>query len=319
MLAPRQDDVPQHDLGFGEVVAQESRQRFLNRDGTFNVRREGLSPWARLNLYHYSLTISWPQFLGFVCAFYIVTNAVFAVAYVACGPHALSNFEVKPLGERFLAAFFFSVQTLATIGYGNVAPLSLAANLFVTIESLIGLLGFAVMGGLVFARFSRPTAQIVFSRNAIIAPYRGVTAFEFRILNQKSNEIVQLQATVIVSRRKRDGASSAEREFVPLRLERQSVVFFPLAWTIVHPIDQASPLWGKSEADLRASEAEFLILLNGFDETFSQTVHTRSSYKANEVVWGARFESLFNPQQDDGVISIDIRKIDEIERVPLPQ
>lgn len=312
---PDQQPDPNLDLGFGSVVARESRKRLLNRDGTFNVRREGLGFWESLSFYHYLLTLSWPRFLAIVGGGYLATNAVFACAYVASGAHGLTSFAGEPIELRFADAFFFSVHTLATIGYGNIAPANLAANLIVTIESLVGLLGFAVVAGIVFARFARPVAQIVFSKNAIIAPYRGITALMFRVVNQRSNEIVELRATVLLARRKK--ASTPDREFIVLKLERERVVFFPLTWTVVHPIDKDSPLWGFRPDDLAMCDSEFLILINGFDETFSQTVHTRSSYKAEEVVWGARFKSAFNPPDADGTLSVDIRKLHEIEAASL--
>lgn len=303
------------DLGFGSVVARESRRRLLNRNGTFNVKREGLSFLQSLSAYHYFLTISWTRFLGYAMSAYLVANAFFAIAYVGCGDDALTGFPAQGAGERFVTAFFFSVHTLATIGYGTIAPANLAANIVVVFESLVGLLGFALVAGIVFARFARPMAQIVFSDNAIIAPYRGLTAFMFRIVNQRSNELVQLEAKVMLTRRKR--GVDGEREFIPLRLERENVIFFPLTWTIVHPIDEKSPLHGMTERDLLGCDSEFLVMLNGFDETFSQTVHTRSSYRGDEVVWGARFKSIFNPPKADGTLSVNIRKLHDIERVPL--
>jgi inward rectifier potassium channel len=312
--APQQD--PNLDLGFGSVVARESRRRLLNRDGTFNVRREGLRFLESLNLYHYFLTISWTLFLTYVSVAYVVSNALFAVLYVAAGPHTLSGFANETMSERFVQAFFFSVHTLATIGYGNIVPATLAANILVTIESLVGLLAFSVVAGIVFARFARPVARIIFSHHAVIAPYRGITAFMFRVVNQKSNEIVEMEAKVIFARRKKDG-EAADREFKPLKLERERVTFFPLTWTVVHPIDELSPMWGLTAADLHELDAEFLVLLNGFDETFSQNVHTRSSYKADEIIWGAKFKSTFNPPRPDGTITVDIRKIDDVERVGL--
>ena len=305
------------DLGFGTVVARESRTRLLNRDGSFNVRREGLSVWQELSPYHYFLTISWPKFLSLVGIAYMVSNTLFALAYVACGAHALTGFQHGFL-SRFWIAFFFSVETIATIGYGNIVPVTLAANLLMTIESLCGILAFALIAGIVFARFARPTAEIMFSQQAVIAPYRDKKAFMFRIVNQRRTQIVDLEARVLLARRKK-GASDSDREFILLKLERESVTFFPLSWTIVHPIDEESPLHDyKATDDLRACESEFLIMLNGFDETFSQTVHTRSSYKGEEVVWGARFRNMFNPPEPDGSVSIDVRKIHDVERVPLP-
>jgi inward rectifier potassium channel len=152
------------DLGFGSVVARESRQRLLNRDGTFNVRRDGMPPLASLSLYHHLLTIPWPKFLGLVGLTFLALNTVFGLAYLACGPDALHGAQASEMGgSEFLRAFFFSVQTFATIGYGHISPAGLAANLLVTVEALAGLLIFALATGLLFARFSRPTAKIVFS------------------------------------------------------------------------------------------------------------------------------------------------------------
>jgi inward rectifier potassium channel len=309
---PPPDD-PNLDLGFGAVVARESRKRLLNRDGTFNVRREGLGYWESLSAYHYFLTISWPKFLAFVAAVYVILNALFAAAFVACGRAALTGFANEATMERFSRAFFFSVHTLATIGYGNIVPVTFAANAIVAFESLIGLLGFSIIAGIVFARFARPRAEIAFSRVAIVGPYRDKTALMFRIVNKKRNEIVEMGATVLLALRKRDGTSN-DREFLPLKLERERVVFFPLAWTIVHPIDENSPLHGCTRDELRTRDAELLILLNGFDETFSQNVHTRSSYKVDEIVWGAKFRTMFNPSEADGTISVDIRRLDDLDR-----
>ena len=310
--SPHPNDI-NSDLGFGSVVARESRKRLLNQDGSFNVRREGLPLLQSLSAYHYFLTISWTRFLAFVVGLYLCANALFALAYVACGDDALTGFRAMGMGERFATAFFFSVETLATIGYGTIAPVNTLANVVMIVEALSGLLMFALVAGIVFGRFSRPVAQIVFSRNAIIAPYRGMTAFMFRIVNQRSNEIVQIQAKLMLTRRKK--GIDGEREFIGLNLERDNVVFFPLTWTVVHPIDEKSPLRGTTRQELIDAEAEFLILLNGFDETFSQTVHTRSSYLAEEVVWGAKFRSIFNPPKPDGTLSVDIRKMHDFEKV----
>lgn len=304
------------DLGFGSIVTRESRKRFLNRDGTFNVRREGLGILGSLSIYHYLLTITWTRFLLYVTALYLGMNALFAALYVLCGADALTGFAAEPTELRFVEAFFFSVHTLATIGYGNIAPTNMAANVLVTMESLVGLLGFAIVAGIMFARFARPMAQIAFSRNAVIAPYRDTKAFMFRIVNRKSNELVDVSATLLLSRRKKNGTTN-DREFLPLKLERDRVVLFPLTWTIVHPIDDESPLRGMEADELTQYDSEFLVLLNGFDETSAQTVHTRSSYKGAEVVWGGKFSSMFNPPDEDGTISVDVRKLNDFDRVQL--
>jgi inward rectifier potassium channel len=298
-----------HDLGFGAVVARESRERLLNRDGTFNVDRHGRGFFASISPYHALLTMSWRGYFGLVIAAYLVTNLLFAAAYRLCGPHAL---EVSGgQSASLIESFFFSVQTLATIGYGRIAPVGMAANVVVTLESLVGLLGFALAAGLLFARFSRPLADIVFSHHAIVAPYRDMRAFQFRIANRRTNEVLELQAEVLFSRL--EGRDRVRRFYV-LSLEREKVVFFPLSWTVVHAIDERSPLRGLTHQDLVDTDAEFLILLTGIDETFSQTVQARSSYKPDEIVWDARFKDMYR-RRAGGSLSVDVGKIHEIERV----
>ncbi len=301
------------DLGFGSVVSRENRGRLLNRDGSFSISRTGLGFWAAISPYHSLLSMSWAWFLGLAAALYLVTNALFAAGYVLCGPEALQGIRDTRIHSEFLRAYFFSVQTLATIGYGHVSPSGLEANFLVTIESLVGLLGFALITGMLFARFSRPRAKILFSKSAVIAPYRGITAFEFRIVNQKNNELIELEAKVLFSRVEMfDGRRS--RRYYELNLERKKVAFFPLSWTIVHPIDDTSPLRALSDGDLRESEAEFLILLTGIDETFSQTVHARSSYLPDEIVWDARFANMFNPRKRSGPLTVDVTRLHNLER-----
>lgn len=309
---PTPPENPEEDLGFGSVVARESRKRLLNRDGTFNVRREGLSFFQSLSVYHWMLTVSWPAFLGFVTAAYLVVNALFAFAYRLCGPGSLRGPSGESMTPSFGQAFFFSVHTLATIGYGTLSPETLSANLVVTAESIVGLFGFAIAAGLMFARFSRPVADILFSDRAVIGPYADRTGLMFRITNRRSSQLVELKARVLLSRR-RSGSGRGEREFVLLPLERDRVALFPLTWTVVHPIDEQSPLFGAGRSELELCDAEFLILLSGFDETFSQTVHTRSSYKWSEIVFGARFTSVFLPIEADGVVRVDVRRLNELE------
>ena len=302
------------DLGFGSVVGQADAPRLLNRDGSFNVRRAGLPRFASLSLYHALLSLTWPRFIGLLVSGYLAVNLLFGAAYLACGPQALGGAPAVSMGGPFMRAFFFSVHTFATIGYGNVVPVGLGANLLVTLETIVGLLGFALGTGVLFARFARPTARIIFGDRAVVAPYRGRTGFMFRLVNGRSSQLIELNMTVLFSRiETRNGKRT--RTYDQLKLERTHVVFFPLSWTVVHPIDESSPVFGRSQDDLRACEAEFLILLSGVDETFAQTVHARTSYKADEVVFGARFVNIYKPRAADGSESIDISRLSEIEPV----
>ena len=302
------------DLGFGTEVARGARRRLLNRDGSFNVVRDGLNPFSSLSFFHWLLTISWPRFLGFITGSYVAVNALFAVAFLLCGPDALQSSSGSFATQPFYRAFFFSVDTFATIGYGNIIPVGVAANTLVTIEALINIVGVALATGVIFARFSRPSAKIVYSRNAIVAPYRDKTALEFRIANARSSQLIEVQIQVILTKLERADGTTV-RKFYDLSLERHHVVFFALSWTVVHPIDPNSPMWGLTQKDLVDSEAELLVLLIGTDETLSQTVHSRSSYKADEIVWGAKFANMFMRTEAEGIIGMNMSRIHDIELV----
>jgi inward rectifier potassium channel len=300
------------DLGFGTEVAKGTRRRLLNRDGSFNVVLDGLGSLSSLTLYHWLLTISWPRFLAFVTGSYVVVNILFAFAFLACGPDALQSSAGLFATQPFYKAFFFSVDTFATIGYGNIYPVGVAANTLVTIEALLNIVGIALATGVMFARFSRPSARIIYSRNAIVAPYRDKTALEFRIANSRRSQLIDVQVQAILTKIERV-SGAAVRRFYELPLERNRVVFFPLSWTVVHPIDSTSPIWGLTHADLVDADAELLVLLIATDETVSQTVHSRSSYEADEIVWGAKFGNMFMRTEADGIIGMDLSRIHDIE------
>jgi inward rectifier potassium channel len=317
-LAPRRSPEEQardRDLGFGSVVSRESRQRLLNRDGSFNVVRSGLGFLESFAPYHLLLSISWLGFFGVVIASYVAINLVFAFAYLACGADALVGSGAGMMGGRFGQAFFFSVETFATIGYGQIAPNGVPANVVVTIEALVGLMYQALATGLLFARFTRPTAAVLFSDRAVVAPYNDGQALMFRIVNRRRNEIIQLEAQVLLSAMEPDGRGGAVRRYTALALERNKVTFFPLSWTIVHPIDSASPMTGRTREELERAEAEILVLLTGVDEALEQTVHARSSYRADEIVWNARFRSMFLTAASGDRVSVDISRVHEIEEL----
>ena len=317
-LAPRRSPEEQardRDLGFGSVVSRESRQRLLNRDGSFNVVRAGLGFFESFAPSHLLLTMSWTGFLTAVVVTYFALNVVFALAYLACGSGALAGPGAASLGGPFAQAFFFSVETFATIGYGQIAPIGTAANTVVTIEALVGLMYQALATGLLFARFTRPTASVIFSHRAVVAPYNDGQALMFRIVNRLRNEIIQLEAQVLFSVMAPDGRGGMSRKYTPLALERNRVVFFPLSWTVVHPIDGASPLAGHTRQTMEEAHAEILVLLSGIDEALEQTVHARSSYRADEIVWNARFQSMFLELDRESRVAVDISRVHDIERL----
>ncbi len=311
------------DLGFGAVVSRESQQRLLNRDGSFNVERKGLSLLESLSPYHVLITMPWGQFFLLGAGWYFLANVVFALAYLACGNGALVSTSPGISQHPFWRAFFFSVETISTIGYGNIVPVSLAANVVVGIEALSGLAGFAIITGLLFARISRPTANVLFSSHAVIAPYQSITALEFRVANARSNELIEVSAKVVASRFEEVNGVHTRR-YYPLKLERDGVVFLPLTWTVVHPIEEDSALYGQTPESLRNSNLEILVLLKAFDETFSTIVQTRTSYTYDDIVWGARFANAFmahaaerfaRGSRKDGKVAVDMRLFDIIEPV----
>lgn len=281
------------DLGFGSRVLERERTRFLNRDGTFNVQRLGLPWWRSLNLYHTFVTSSWWTFYGLLATAYLVTNLVFAAGYLACGPDALQGATSTTFQGRLFDAFFFSVQTLATIGYGALSPHGLAANVLVAIEALLGLLAVALATGLSFARFARPQARILFANRAVVAPFGEGAGFMFRLANERSSQLIEVRATVVFSRMVKGPEGKKSRKFDPLTLERDKVMFFPLHWTVVHPITAESPLAGATATSLIDADAEIFILMTAFDEASSQTVHSRTSYRADEVLFGSRYKDMF--------------------------
>jgi inward rectifier potassium channel len=243
--------------------------------------------------------------------------------YLACGADALASTTPGLVQHPFWRAFFFSVETVSTIGYGNIVPVTLSANVVVGLEALTGLAGFAIITGLLFARISRPTAKILFSSHAVVAPYQGITALEFRVANARSNELIEVEAKVVISRFENvNGVHS--RRYYPLSLERNGVVFLPLTWTVVHPIDENSMLFGQTPESLRDSGVEVLVLLKAFDETFSTIVQTRTSYIFDDIVWGARFANAFmahaaerfaSQRRKKGKVAVNMRLFDIIEPV----
>lgn len=282
-------------------------RRVINPDGSFNVRRKGLR-LRDTNFYLTLIDTTWPRFLSSVLLIFLAINMLFAGIYMAIGLDHLHGTE--PEMTDFLNTFFFSVHTLTTVGYGNVFPVGTFANAIAALEAATGLMVFALGTGLLYGRFSRPSAKILFSRHALVAPYQDGTSIQFRITNARTNVLMDLEARVLLMTVNRvDG--QLKRSFFDLPLERTHVYFFPLTWTVVHPIDSDSPLQGKTAEDLRALEAELLILIKGFDDTFSQVVHSQYSYRYDDLKWRAKFEPAFRVDEKGDLI-LDVNRIHEL-------
>jgi len=215
-----------------------------------------------------------------------------------------------------VSAFFFSAQTFTTVGYGRISPDGVLTSLVASLQALLGLMALAIGTGLLFGRFSRPAARLAFSKQMVVAPYQSGTGLQFRVANRRSNNLMEIEARVMMSTVE-SSEQGLQRKYKYLTLERQLVQFLPLTWTIVHPIDQESPLWDKGPDYLAQHQAEFLITIKAFDDTFFQTVHVRHSYRFEEVVWGARFVPAFEPDAQ-GEMVLDLGRLSEIAPVETP-
>ncbi len=267
----------------------------------------GLPRRPMSDAYHYLLTVPWSQLMVRVVALYVSMNALFALLYMA-GGDCIQNAEPGSFGD----AFFFSVQTLATIGYGVMAPKTTWSHWLVTVEAFTGMLSVAMVTGLMFAKFSKPTARVEFSNVAIVAPRNGVPTLMFRMSNQRANQIVEARIQCAVALWEKTAEGETMRRFFDITMVRQQNMIFALSWTAMHTIDEASPLWGHTEESFLTTDMEIVVSLVGMDETMSQPVHARWSYVPEEVRWNHRFVDIIRTDEH-GDRRIDLRYFHDVE------
>jgi inward rectifier potassium channel len=258
------------------------------------------------DLYHFLVTSSWPALIGLIAAAFTVANLLFATGY-----YFDQGIENARSGS-FADMFFFSVQTMATIGYGKMEPVTLFSNILVSIEALTGLLALALMTGLVFSKFSRPTARVRFTRYVVIGPRDGVNSLMIRAANLRANRIVEADMHVVLARQEVTVEGDTIRRLYDMTMTRSRSAMFALSWTAVHQIVPGSPLFGQTRESLANCAAEIIVSIIGLDETFSQTVHARHTFELDEIVWGARFADVL-VLHPDGSRSVDYTRFDEVE------
>lgn len=263
---------------------------------------------SRADLYHRLVSMEWSGFFALLALAYVVFNVIFAGLYLA-QPGAIAN--AKP---GFSDAFFFSVQTMATIGYGDMHPATFYANAIVSVEVLLGMTGLACTTGVIFVRFSRPTARVMFSRVALMTPYDGVPTLMFRAANQRRNRILEAQASVTLVRNEWTAEGTVMRRFYDLVLKRQRNATFILTWTVMHGIDATSPLAGATLETLRVQEAEIIVTLQGLDEGLLQTIHARQNYRADDILWNRRFVDIIGRTQE-GKLTVDYDHFHDVEKI----
>jgi inward rectifier potassium channel len=258
------------------------------------------------DLYHFLVTSSWIALIGLIAAAFTLANLLFATGY-----YFDQGIENAHSGS-FADMFFFSVQTMATIGYGKMEPVTLFSNILVSIEALTGLLALALMTGLVFSKFSRPTARVRFSRYAVIGPRDGVHSLMIRAANLRANRIVEADMHVVLARQEVTAEGDSIRRLYDLTLTRSRSAMFALSWTAVHQIVEGTPLFGQTRESMANCAAEIIVSIIGLDETFSQTVHARHTYELDEIVWSARFADVL-VLHPDGSRSVDYTRFDDVE------
>jgi inward rectifier potassium channel len=302
-----------NDLGFGRVVVQRARGRFLSRDGAPTSHKYGLGAQRAERFYLNALNARWPAFLGWLAGTMLLLNGFFAVAYLALGDGALAGSSALGLGDPFLRALVFSVGIFTTTGAGPMHAVGTTANWLVVLESLFGPLTLVAASGLLIARLTRPRMRLRFSESMIVAPYEGGRGLMFRMVNVQPGELSDVRVRVNLSWFEYfDGVR--ERNFHQLELERSTVEFFTLHWTVVHPITASSPLAGITPEKLREAEAEFMILVSAHEETFSTRVIARTSYTVDEMRWDVKFATIF-ANGPEGVLAIDVDRLDRTEQL----
>jgi inward rectifier potassium channel len=293
--------------GFGSNVKNEN-ERLISKSGKFNIKKEGLTFFEKFNLFHSLINMS--SFLFFNCLLvgFILINIFFTGTYLLIG---LENLQGTRTNNEFFDAFYFSAQTLTTVGYGGLYPTGKLISLIASFEAFIGLLGFAVSTGLLYGRFSKPKPKIMFSKNALISPYQDITGVMARVANPKDNQLINVTAKMMYSQIEEVHGNKA-RKFYPLNLEIDKISLFVTSWTIVHPISHESPLYQLTRKDIEHRKGELILLLSAYDESYSQDLHARTSYTPEEIVEHAKFVSVlgFN-EEEQSVIHLD--KLNEYE------
>ena len=312
--AAEKEDREKEDLGFGRLVSQSVRGRFLDKDGRPKSRKFGIGPQRLERLYLGALAASWTTFLAWSLASVMLVNGCFTLAYMALGPEAITGHELVQISDQFLTTFSYSLARFTTSDTSPMYAVGATAHWLSIFESLVGPLAIVAVAGLMLARLIRPRMRLRYSQSAVIAPYEDGRGLMFRIVSTQPSELSDVQVRVnLVLFETTNGVR--QREFHQLELERHSVEFFSLHWTVVHPITSRSPLAGFTPAMLREAEAEVMVSVNAHEETFSTRVTSRCSYLWDEFRWDAKFANIF-VNAPDGVIAIDVERLDRMDVLP---
>ena len=303
--------------GFG-TNSTSTGGRFINRDGKPNVIKRGIGILDRYSWYHTMLGMKRGKFLFLLFGIYISINLIFAGIYYLIGINHLAGVHTGSPWKNFTEVFFFSAQTFTTVGYGRISPVGFMASAVSTFEAFLGLLSFAIATGLFYGRFSRPKAFLKFSDNALIAPYKNGTAFMFRLSPYKNNSLSEVEVKVTMAITSEENGKLTDK-FFNLDLELSKINGLALSWTIVHPIDDKSAFYGLTKEDIANTDIEIFVFVKAFDEVFSNSVVSRTSYVSSEIIWGAKFNMMYHPNADMSKTVLDLDKINDFNLVPIPE
>jgi len=304
-----------NDTGFG-TNPNDYGGRFVNKDGSFNIRKEGLTSLDRFSVFHTMLNLPNWKFITLIVVFYMVINFIFACIYFLIGPEQLQGVIGQTPWQYFKECYFFSTETFTTVGYGRVNPIGDGANFVAAIESMAGFLSFAIATGLIFGRFSRPRAYLLFSDVALISPYQDKTALMFRFVSYKDNHtLTNVEIRVNLGMVVHENGKSSYK-FFDLELERSRVESLPMNWTVVHPIDEKSPLTGFNFEDMKMADIELYVLVRGFDDVFSNIVLQRTSYTYSEIVFNRKFVPMYRESSDGKTTIVELHKLNAFVEVP---
>ncbi|HLY72185.1 MAG TPA: ion channel [Puia sp.] len=304
-----------NDTGFG-TNARDYGGRFINRDGSFNLRKEGISLMHRYDVYHIMLNMPRWKFVTTIFIFYFLVNLIFTSIYWMIGAEQLTGIVATTPWAKFKELFFFSTETLTTVGYGRVNPMGDGANVVAAIEAVSGFLSFAVATGLIYGRFSKPKSYLAFSNHALISPYQDRTALMFRFASYKENHaLTDVEIRVTIGLQLRENGSEPMFKFYSLELERSRVDNLPMNWTVVHPIDEKSPLLGFNHEDMRTADVELYVLVRGFDDVFSSIVQQRTSYVYTEILFDRKFIPMYHESEDGKTTILELQKLHDHVKV----
>lgn len=299
-----------NDTGFGSNASGYGG-RFVNKDGTFNVKIDGASFRLRFSIYQSMINMPRWKFSSAIVLFFVLINILFTALYVWLGTKNFQGFVANTEWGKIKELYFFSTETFTTVGYGRVNPIGDGVNLVASFEAMTGFLSFAIATGLIYGRFAKPKAFLVFSHHAVIAPFQNKTGLMFRVAPYKNGHVLtDVQLRVTMAMQVEEGGK-VTAQFYTLNLERSRVDSLMMNWTVVHPLDEESPLYGYTPEDMKNADVEIYILIRGFDEVYANTVQQRTSYTFDEIIHNAKFTPMYHESEDGKTTIFELNKLNE--------